>query len=159
MRLREFSLALGLPLDRINKMANRITTYCLCFGTLIIASCAISQKMPAHNLVELEIVKSAKDLDKLNQYDTVIVEGKLKHFKPWFPGKGGGTQHFNFEIRLNDNGELPLHKTAIIGKEFLNKKVKVVGIYECEGMSRAGDIGFQDINVRRIQKILSIEIL
>lgn len=146
-------------LDIINNMSYRIITYYLCFATLIVASCAISKKMPEHNLVEFEVVKSIKDLDKLDQYDTIIIEGKLKHFKPWFSGKGGGTQYFNFEIRLDDNGELPVHKTVKIDEKFLNEKVKVVGIYECKGMLNAEDLGVQDINVRRIQKILSIEIL
>jgi hypothetical protein len=93
----------------------------------------------------------------LNQYDTVIVEGKLKYFKPSFSIKGGGSQFFSFEIRLKHCGELPLSKTDIIGEEFLNKKVKIIGIYECEGMLKPRDPGAQDISLRRIQKILSVE--
>ena len=126
-------------------------------AALVIVSCGLSQKTSKDSIIEYPVVKSAKDLDNLNQYDTIIVEGKLKYFKPWSSGKGRGTQFFNFEIRLNRGGELPLYKTVLIGEEFLNKKVKVVGIYECEGMLRPGDIGVQDISIRRIQKILSVE--
>jgi hypothetical protein len=137
-------------------MANRIAKYYVWIAALFIVSCSISQKTSKDSGMQYPVVKTAKDLDKLNQYDTVIVEGKLKYFKPSFSIKGGGSQFFSFEIRLKHGGELPLSKTDIIKEEFLNKKVKIVGIYECEGILRPGEC-CQDISLRRIQKILSVE--
>ncbi|AUP81198.1 hypothetical protein [Flavivirga eckloniae] len=139
------------------KITIKTIKYFLCYVALITFNHSISQKRSDDFIISYPVVKSAKDLDNLTQGDTIIVEGKFKHFRPWFAGKGGGTQFFNFEIRLNNKGELPLYATSASDKKFLNEKVRVVGIYECEGMQKSKDPNIQDIRVRRIQKILSIK--
>lgn len=136
-----------------------INKYKFLYFSLLITVLSCNQNLQPTTTDEDErysVIKNADDFDVINQSDTVIVIGKLKEFKPWEIGKGGGIQYFDYEIRLRNGGVVPIHNTAKIDSKYLNKKIKVLGVLECGKISQTG---VQNINIKRLQSIITIEIL
>lgn len=127
--------------------------FCL-LVTLI--SCSSTKNTLTTGDSQYPVIKNLEDLNNVNDGDTVIVEGILKEFEPKESGKGGLAQYFDFEIQLRKSEKIPIYNAEIIADHYLNKKVKVCGIFESEGINKTG---FQDVQVNRIQKILTLEIL
>jgi hypothetical protein len=102
------------------------------------------------------VIKNADDFDAINESDTVVVIGKLKEFRPGKIGKGGRTQYFDYEIRLRNGSAVPIRNTVKIDNKYLNKKIKILGVLECGNISQTA---VQNINLKRLQSIITIEIL
>ncbi|WP_124980475.1 hypothetical protein [Nonlabens xiamenensis] len=100
------------------------------------------------------LIKGVNDFDAINQSYTVIVEGKLEEFKPWKTGKGGGTRYFDYAIRLHNGCQVPIHNSVKIDSEYLNKKIKALGVIECGPISKTS---IQNIDLKRLQSIIRIE--
>jgi hypothetical protein len=135
-------------------MTSRIKYLPFCL-LVILVGCSISKNTDTISDNKYAIIKNIEDLNNVNHRDTVIVEGILKEFKPKEAGKGGNIQYFDFEIQLRKSEKIPIYNSEIIADNYLNKMVKVCGIFESEGISN----GFQDMRIKRIQKILTLEIL
>ena len=136
-------------------MTSRMKYLPFCILVTLIG-CSISKNTLTISDNKYAIIKNVEDLNNVNDRDTVIVEGILKEFEPKGIGKGGHAQYFDFEIQLRKSEKIPIYNSEIIADNYLNKMVKVCGIFESEGINKTG---FQDVRVKRIQKILTLEIL
>ncbi len=123
---------------------------------IFLVGCGVSKNTDTTSENKYSIIKDAEDINNVNDRDTVIVEGILKEFESKGSGKGGQAQYFDFEIKLRRGQKLPIYNSETIADNYLNKRVKICGIFESEGISNTG---FQDVSVKRIQKILTLEIL
>jgi len=122
--------------------------------SLIVISCSIHNTGTLEKQSEYPTIKSSSEYNSIGHCDTILIEGRLKEFEPDHNDKGGGTQYFDFEIQLRNNGTVLIHNSILIENQYINKMVKVFGVLECGGISQTG---IQNMNIKRLQKIISIE--
>ncbi len=123
------------------------------FLSLIVISCSTHTGV-LEKQSEYPTIKSSSEYNSIGHCDTVLIEGVLTEYEPDHNGKGGGTQYFDFEIELRNNGTVPIHNSLVIESLYINKMVKVLGVLECGGINQTG---IQNMNIKRLQKIISIE--